>query len=261
MCIIFVALRQHPDYPLIIAANRDEFYARPTQHSHFWPQSPALLAGKDLKAGGSWMGITRDGNFAALTNIRDPSREQTTPSSRGALVTDFLRAGHPITEYSHRLHNNAHRYNGYNLLFGNYQHLAVFNSHRRSLEHLANGFHGLSNAQLNTPWPKMNRGISALKEYVVNTKTLLSDDLFTLLTDDTPALPDQLPDTGVPKEWEQRLSPIFIRTPEYGTRSSTVLMITKNAEINWFERVFPVPADMSTLHFERYDYSWKIQQE
>ncbi len=261
MCIVFIALNQHPDYPLIIAANRDEFYSRPTQSSHFWPQSPTILAGKDLKAGGSWMGITRWGDIAALTNIRSPSREKSTARSRGELVSDYLKTPSPIPDYARHLHNNANQYNGYNLLFGNYRQLAVFNSHTQSLVQLAPGFHGLSNALLNTPWPKVTRGIQSLTNYVKHTTQLAANNLFRLLADDTPALPDQLPDTGISKEWEQRLSPIFINTPEYGTRSSTIIMVSKNAEVNWFERVYPPMPPGSLPEFESHHYSWKIQHK
>ncbi|MDC8831208.1 NRDE family protein [Alteromonas gilva] len=261
MCIVFIALQQHPDYPLIIAANRDEFYARPTQSSHFWPQSPTILAGKDLKAGGSWMGITRSGDIAALTNIRDPSREQPSAGSRGALVADFLTRPRAISDYCRHLRKTVNQYNGYNLLFGNYQQLAVFNSHTQSLQQLAPGFHGLSNARLNTPWPKVTRGTDALANYVKHSNNLYASEIFRLLADDTPALPDQLPDTGVSKAWEQRLSPIFIRTPEYGTRSSTIIMISKDANVDWYEKVFPSQATSARQNVESHHFSWKIQHK
>lgn len=253
MCIIFAAVQQHPDYPLIIAANRDEFYARPTAPSSFWHTHPDMLAGKDLSGGGTWMGVTRNGHIAALTNIRNPGAHSESKKTRGELVVDYL-TDQPLTgRHLESLKINADQYNGFNFLFGHYRHLAVFNSESKQHAFLGPGVHGLSNASLNTPWPKALRGTEALQQYIQDTRILDVDRLFTLLRDPTQAQDNQLPDTGVSFEWEKALSSIFIRTPEYGTRSSTVLLVDKAQNVNWYEchySVEGIPGQMQ--HF-----SWK----
>ncbi|GGF81585.1 NRDE family protein [Alteromonas lipolytica] len=256
MCIIFVALNQHPQYPLIIAANRDEFYQRPTQPSHWW-QSPPILAGKDLSAGGSWMGMSRSGHIAALTNIRDPNRVKTQVRSRGELVVDYLRQTMPESQFSQELAANRDAYNGYNLLFGHLTCLQVYHNHSNSFTRLENGFHGLSNAALNTPWPKITRGITALSDYIGKHTDIEPDTLFALLADNTLAARSELPDTGVPLEWEQRLSSIFIRSEEYGTRSSTLVLLDHQYNVSWLEREF----NHSNTDFVSRQFNWKIVQE
>lgn len=257
MCIIFVALKQHPHYPLIIAANRDEFYQRPTQASHWWQTSPAMLAGKDLSAGGTWMGVTMSGKIAALTNIRNPNREHPQARSRGELVLNYLLDDKTDDAVMHQLEASRNAYNGYNLLFGHFGHLQVYNNHNNSLTTLSPGFHGLSNAELNTPWPKLHRGLSALSDYIRRHEAVLPDDLFSLLCDNTPAPMNELPDTGVPREWEHRLSSIFIRSADYGTRSSTLLLVDNALNVSWMAREFNPHND----EFEARQFNWKIVQE
>jgi uncharacterized protein with NRDE domain len=252
MCILFVAVQQHKDYPLIIAANRDEFFARPTQASSFWHDSPLLLAGKDLQAGGSWMGINRSGRLAALTNIRDPLRINDEARTRGELVSQFLQNTQCPEEYTKDLKSTASHYNGYNLLFGNWDQLQVYNNHLDKLEALSRGVYGLSNASLNSPWPKISKGTMRLEEYCHDGHPIEVEHLFNLLKD--PILADDalLPKTGVPIEWERRLSSIFIEGEQYGTRSSTVLLVDKNRHATWHERTFDNKADCNnqeTFHF------------
>ena len=238
MCILFIAKKQRKDYPLIISANRDEFYDRPTQSSHIWCSHPPIFAGKDLKAGGTWMGVTRGGRIAALTNIRKPDSDSNSARSRGELVVDYLLSQHSDSDYQQQLTQQSGQYNGFNLLYGNWKNLKVFNNHAQQHESLTDGVHGLSNATLNAPWPKVSRGVGALSEYCSGSSTLTEDALFSLLRDATQAPDEMLPDTGIDKAWEKTLSPIFIQSPDYGTRSSTLLLVRRDGSASWFERTF-----------------------
>ncbi len=238
MCILFVANQQRADMPLIIAANRDEFYERPTSASHFWSEYPDMLAGKDLEAGGSWMGVTRQGRLAALTNVRSPAASRDNAQSRGELVTAFLNSDKTLSQSYRCLTHQRERYQGYNLLFGDIHQLAVYNNIEDRLVSLTQGIHGLSNATLNAPWPKVTRGMQALSHYCHNSEQVQADDLFTLLADDKQADDEVLPDTGIEKQWEKRLSSIFIQSPQYVTRSSTVLLVDSNQQLYWREKQF-----------------------
>lgn len=236
MCILFVAVRQHPEYPLLIAANRDEFHRRPTSASGFWQDQPDILAGRDIQGGGTWMGINRRGQIAALTNIRSPSTFVADKPSRGHLVSDYL-AGSTATDYAKWLRQYRNNYNGYNLLFGHWHSLSVYNNHTDQLTLLENGVYGLSNADIHSPWPKTSKGVAALTNYCHLGSTDI-EMLFNILRDETPADEACLPDTGVSKEWEKRLSSIFICSEEYGTRTSTLLMVNRHSQISWHERSF-----------------------
>ena len=238
MCILFIAVNQHPDYPLIVAANRDEFFERPTQASAFWRDYPYLLAGKDLRAGGTWMGINRRGKLAALTNIRDPERIDPDALSRGELVSHYLQGSPDSESYLSRLSDEGDNYNGFNLLFGDWSNLYVFNNHTLQSEKLTTGVYGLSNASLNTPWPKILHGMAQLTQYCQDPHKLESEQLFALLKNQTKAPDNTLPQTGVPIDWERKLSSIFIKSPEYGTRSSTLLLVDKYQHVTWQERTF-----------------------
>ena len=238
MCILFIAVNQHPLYPLIIAANRDEFHARPTQAAHFWENDNNILAGKDLTAGGTWMGINTKGSIAALTNIRAPGKERENAITRGELVTNFINKNNKQNDYLQTLRSTHDHYNGYNLLFGNIDQLQVYNSFEDTAYELEDGVYGLSNASLNSPWPKLDMGRSALANYCSHADILSHEHLFELLGNNLPAKDEELPDTGIPLELEKKLSSIFIISPEYGTRSSTVLLVDKNKKVYWEERTF-----------------------
>ncbi|WP_333972907.1 NRDE family protein [Alteromonas mediterranea] len=244
MCILFIANKMRDDYPLIIAANRDEFYGRPTSPSHFWNSYPDLLAGQDLEANGTWMGVTRNGTMAALTNVRAPNSINKNAVSRGELVAKWLKqdqvdATHCAqSQYLKTLENTRHQYNGYNLLFGNVKALQVYNNVNNSTHSIDTGVYGLSNADIATPWPKVTQGVTALNDYVANKSSIIDDDLFDILRCDNKANDAQLPDTGIGYEWEKALSSIFIQTEKYGTRTSTLLLVDKNNTISWKERRF-----------------------
>ena len=239
MCILFIAVDQSQEFPLVIAANRDEFHARPTAASGFWENHHHVLAGRDLQANGTWMGVTRNGKLAALTNIRAPETIKVDAISRGALVADWL-----IDEalkqptYLEALRANRHQYNGYNLVYGDVKSLAVYNNFEDTHATLTQGVYGLSNANLTTPWPKVTKGIASLTDYVRQNSKLNTEALFAILKDEAKASDNALPNTGIGYEWEKRLSSIFIQSPEYGTRTSTLLLVDNHQRIHWYERTF-----------------------
>ena len=239
MCLILFAYRCHPRYELVVAANRDEYYDRATAPLAFWDDAPNILAGRDLKEGGTWLGITRGGRFAAITNYRDPGQFMPAAPSRGQLVSDFLRSGEPASAYLARLMPLANTYNGFNLLLGDGGELHYFsNRANRPPQSLAPGLYGLSNHLLDTPWPKLARGREALRDLLISESGFTPTDLMRLLCDRAPAPESEVPRTGLTLDWEIRLSPIFIATPEYGTRSSTVMVVDQHrrvyfAEQNW----------------------------
>jgi uncharacterized protein with NRDE domain len=237
MCLILFAWEMHDTYPLILAANRDEFYARPAAPAAFWADAPDLLAGRDLKAGGTWFGITRSGRLAAITNYRDPALLKQEAPSRGHLVSDYLRSRESPEEYLQRLAPRASLYNGFSLLIGNGAEL-IFFSNRGEASRLTPGIHGMSNHLLDTPWPKVNRGKQTLEQLIARDHDPSPEALLDLLASRSRPPDDRLPDTGVGLEWERVLSPLFIESPTYGTRCSTALLIDREGMVTFVERVF-----------------------
>ncbi len=235
MCLILFAYGIHPRYRLILAANRDEFYARPSAAAAFWDDAPNLLAGRDLQDGGTWLGITRRGRFAALTNYRDPASLRAEAPSRGRLVGDYLRGRAAPADYLDEIRSGAHAYNGFNLLVGDAHSLHWFSNRGRSVS-LSPGLYGLSNHLLDTPWPKVERGKAGLAALLDRGGDPEAEDMLTLLADRTRPADADLPDTGVGLEWERVLSSIFITSPVYGTRSSTVLKVGRNGDVAFWER-------------------------
>lgn len=237
MCLITFAYHQHPKYKLILAANRDEAYSRPTRGADFWPEHPEILAGKDLKAGGTWMGINRSGHFAAITNYRDPEISKPDPPSRGHLVLDYLIDSDAPLPYLRQKSQGADRYMGFNLLVGTPREIGYYSNQLPGVHSLTPGLYGLSNRFLDTPWPKIERSKKNLRE-LIEEENVSEQTLFELLADDRKAPGDQLPDTGLPTEIEKKLSPVFIRTEEYGTRCSTILLVDQNDNVTFVERRF-----------------------
>lgn len=236
MCIILVAWRSHPRFPLVVAANRDEFFARRTASADFWPDYPQVLAGRDLEGGGTWMGMSRSGRFAALTNYRDPARQRDDAPSRGALVAGFLGSDSTIDAYLAGIRPRAHEFKGFNLLLGDGERLVWYSNVAGEASNLAPGIYGVSNHLLDTPWPKVGAGKTAL---VAALDALPADAaLFDLLRDDTVHPDDALPRTGVSLEWERLLSSAFVRGPGYGTRSSTVLTVSENRRVSFEEQTW-----------------------
>jgi uncharacterized protein with NRDE domain len=234
VCLILVAWRAHPEVPLVVAANRDEFFSRRTAGADFWADAPAVLAGRDLVAGGTWLGMTQAGRFAALTNYRDPAQHKPDAPSRGALVADFLAGNAEIDAYLDSL--RPAEYNGFNLLLGDGKKLVAFSNVTGQRHELAPGIYGLSNAQLDTPWPKVGAGRTALAGALDS----LPDDsaLFRLLRDDSIHPDDTLPATGVTLEWERLLSAAFVRSPDYGTRCSTVVKVGADGKASLDEQTW-----------------------
>ena len=221
MCLILFAWQCHPQYKLVVAANRDEFYARPSAPAHFWQDIPQILAGRDLEQGGTWLGVTRNRRFAAITNVRDPSATQGA-LSRGHLVRDFLTSEQSPTNFIAQLQNHLTDYSPFNLLLSDGNTLHYCNSSGEMLS-LQPGVYGLSNAALDTPWPKVESGKQALTETLSDPQ---HESLFCLLADRTTASDTQLPATGIPQWLEQKLSASFIHFDSYGTRCSTVILQT-----------------------------------
>lgn len=238
MCLIAFAWNAQPGYRLIVGANRDEWHERPTLAAHWWEDHPDIFAGRDLQAGGTWLGVSRAGRFAALTNFRDPSDRKSDAPSRGNLVSNFLRGDVSAREYLLDLQRDAAKYQGFNLLLGTADELFYFSSRAREIVAVPNGVHAISNHMLDEPWPKVDQSKLAL-EAVLQTK--MAGDarktaIYDFLSNDVRAADEVLPDTGVGLEWERVLSPAMIVTPKYGTRCSTVLSISSSGEIDFEER-------------------------
>lgn len=243
MCLILFALDAHPRYRLVLAANRDEFYDRPTAPAAFWDDAPHILAGRDLLRGGTWCGITTGGRFAAVTNYRDPRTYREGMLSRGRLVADFLRGEAAPDAWLARLRREGDAYNGFNLIFGDGREFRYVSNRGGLPSTVAPGIHGLSNHLLDTPWPKVAKGREALAKLLGGEDELAPDDLFAILADRAVAPDHLLPDTGVGVERERLLSPRFITSPTYGTRSSTVVLMDRDNTCTFVERSFNGAAD------------------
>jgi uncharacterized protein with NRDE domain len=234
MCLIVLAWRAAAEYPLVVAANRDEWRERPAEPARWWPDHPELLAGRDLQAGGTWMGITRGGRFAAVTNFRDPSDKRSTARSRGGLVTEFLLGADSPGRFLARLAERAREYNGFNLILGDSTSLFYYGSREGEARPIEPGVHGLSNHLLDEPWPKVVRGKERMEAALASRDPVPA--LFDLLSD-VDRVPDQeLPRTGVGIAWERRLASALILGEEYGTRVSTALVISSSGKVSFEER-------------------------
>lgn len=234
MCLIVFAWRPGHPQPLVLAANRDEFYHRPSQALAEWPDAPGLYAGRDLQAGGTWLGVNAAGRFAALTNIRDPRQAQG-PRSRGELVVEFLRGELSAPDYLEQVSAQLDQYSGFNLLLGDREQLYFFNSDESQPRRLEAGLYGLSNADLDTPWPKVLRATAHLAECLDEARP---DDLLELLRDRSQPPRVLLPDTGIGVDWELLLSSIFIVGPGYGTCASSALLLGVDGQIELVERSY-----------------------
>lgn len=236
MCLINFQLHNHPKYKLVIIANRDEFYLRPTETAHFWKDEPHLLAGRDLMQMGTWLGVTKTGRFAALTNFRDPAAPEANKISRGSVVRNFLSTEMETQFFLENLISED--YAGFNLIAGNSDQLFYYNNLEAKTIEIDAGIHGLSNHLLDTPWPKVVKGNMYLERYLSETKHVEINDLFEILQDAEESAEGDLPDTGIGAEFERKLSPMFIKMPDYGTRSSTVILISYDDEITFAERAY-----------------------
>ncbi|MBA1194199.1 NRDE family protein [Pseudomonas entomophila] len=232
MCLIVFAWRPGHALPLIVAANRDEFYQRPTRALGPWPEAPGVYAGRDLEAGGTWLGVGPEGRFAALTNIRQPGQPSGS-RSRGHLVAEFLQGALAPRDYLESVTREVNAYAGFNLLVGDGRTLGYLHAHEGMPRLLAPGVYGLSNAALDTPWPKLVKARQALAQTL---DTPEPERLLALLADETPVPDAALPDTGVGMATERLLSPAFIASPHYGTRARTVVIVDAQGRRHMIER-------------------------
>jgi uncharacterized protein with NRDE domain len=234
MCLIVIAWRARADLPLVVAANRDEWRERAAERASWWPDHPELLAGRDLQAGGTWMGITRGGRFAAVTNFRDPSDKRSTAKSRGMLVTDFLLGSDTPARFLSNLSPQAREYNGFNLILGDGASLLYYGSRDNEPRAIEPGIHGLSNHLLDEPWPKVVRGRKRMEEALAQSDP--APMLFDMLSDAESAPDQELPNTGIGLAWERRLAAALITGQGYGTRASTVLTLSASGDVALEER-------------------------
>jgi len=260
MCLILFAWKSHPDYPLVVAANRDEFYERDTKGISWWDERPHVLAGRDradvLGSPGTWLGFTKTGKFAALTNVRAPSEKNPDSRTRGELSLMYLSSNERPANFIQENVKRFQNYNGFNLLMADLSNPENAEMHwvsnrmmmgqnirpRKVFPHqpLDAGVYGLSNAMLDTPWPKVNHRVAAFAQTLAMDSGQLknADHYLKLLADTHHASDHELPNTGVSREWEKALSPAFIKTDTYGTRSSTVLRVRKDGQFEMVERRF-----------------------
>ena len=236
MCVVALAWNAHPRWRLLLAGNRDEFHARPTAALAPWPES-ALIAGRDLQSGGTWVGLDRRGRIAVVTNVRDGLAQPHTGPSRGALPVAFLESVADAAATTADLFANAQRYAPFNLVLADADGCWHLGNHPLQREALTAGVHGISNGRLDAPWPKTRHLIDALRTWI----DAGSDDLQPLwnaLADERIAADAELPDTGVGIELERRLSPACIRGETYGTRASTIIAVDRDGRGFIHERRF-----------------------
>ncbi len=246
MCLITFAYKKHKNYKLIIVANRDEFYQRPTATATFWEDEPSILAGRDLRGNGTWMGFNKNGRFAALTNYRDGFNEQKNAPSRGHLVTSFLLSQNNSLEHLQQLTDSAALYNGYNLLTFDGEQLGYYSNQIKSPTILENGIYGLSNSTLDVGWPKVKKAVSGL-ESLLQQDDFSVEEAFKMMQNKATAADKDLPNTNIPMQWERLLSAMYIESPDYGTRCSTVFLLDYDGNYHFEERSY-VPQHQIAYH-------------
>jgi uncharacterized protein with NRDE domain len=256
MCVILFAAGAHPRFPLIVAANRDEAYARPASPAAFWSDSPHIYAGRDLEQGGTWLGLSRDGRFAAITNYRQGIRNGDAPRSRGELTRDYLTGGRDIEDYLGEVSRRYSDYHGFSMIAGTPERLYFCSNRAERIEPITPGVHGLSNRLLDEPWPKVRRGIAVIEGLLGADEMTLTRELFELLGDTSTAPDHLLPSTGIALERERDLSAVFIAGSTYGTRASTVVLVNAQGEVLYIERSFgpggaPKGTTEQRFHLER----------
>jgi len=266
MCLIVIATLSHPDYPLVIAANRDEFYFRPSAPLSFWEDHAGgmadVLAGRDLQGQGTWLGVTTGGRFAAITNYREPNTIDMGAVSRGLLVSNFLVSDMLPETYLKAIADSGETYNGFNLVAGHIldskrqvsPSLWWFSNKKSEILNIPPGIHAISNHLMDTPWPKTRKTSEGMRRILADQKPIDPERIFSLLADTDRAPDAGLPDTGVGLEWERALSSVFVISPVYGTRSSAVILVDRSGLLTFFERTFTSgalpPATEATREFE-----------
>ena len=250
MCLCLFAVNQHDDFPFVLLANRDEFRKRPSEKAGFWKDRPNILAGRDLQGNGTWLGVSKEGRVAFLTNYRHPDYFNRQGPTRGKLVSGFLTTNSESSAYLNSI-QNPKAYNGFNLVAGTFDQLHYYSNVENHVKKIESGYHGLSNAFLNTSWPKVDEGKTQLQQ-TLDSDNLESKALFSILRDERKASLELLPDTGVGDELEKMLSPKFINTQEYGTVCSTVIKVHRNGTVFFEERTF----DDSGIETHKVDFSF-----
>jgi uncharacterized protein with NRDE domain len=245
MCLALIAVGVREDLPLVLAANRDEFHARAAAAAAFWGDAPGLLAGRDLSAGGTWLGVTRSGRVAFLTNHRDPRSHRDGAPSRGALVAEFLKGEENAEDFLGRKETEAPLYNGFHLVVGSVLDLWYFTNTGGVPRRLSPGVHGISNGPVDEPWPKVTRSTERLSRLLEFPSPPSPEALLDLLSDRGRSPDAELPATGIPLEWERALSSVFVVHGGYGTRCSTALLASKDGKVRFVERSFD-PSGAST---------------
>ena len=238
MCLILFASRAHSRYPLIVAANRDESYSRPSAAAGFWDEHPHVYGGRDRERGGTWLSISRTGRFAAITNYRQGAGRRDAERSRGELTRGFLTGSETPSEYLRRVEARSGDYNGYSLIVGSAQELWFQSNRGAHAQRVTAGVHGLSNHLLDEPWPKVLRGVAELTALLDAGEDTLSNRLMDLLADRGPAPDHLLPSTGIALDRERALSASFIEGEAYGTRASTVVLVAADGETLFRERTY-----------------------
>jgi len=257
MCLLVFSLRSHKKYPLILAGNRDEFYKRPTRPAQFWKSKPNLLAGKDIKAGGTWMGVTKSGKLGALTNYRDLTNIKDDAPTRGSIVTDYLSGSKPAPVFLETLDEDAENFNGFNVLAGTPDSFFHYSNETRSITEIESGIHGISNAVLNTPWPKVEKAKEDLRNAISNDH-IDTEELFTLLKSKKTYPLEMLPETGLPDKKEKEVSAAYIKTEDYGTRCSTIILMDQNGEVTFMERTYDPKTENITTEKQ---YNFQINSD
>lgn len=238
MCLILLAWHAHPDFPIVFGGNRDEAYERPSSAAAFWTDDPQIYGGRDLEMGGTWLGVTRSGRMAAVTNYRDGTSSPPAARSRGELTAAFLRGSEEPRAYLEQVAARAKDYRGFTLIVGDQDRLLAFSNRSAVIEELAPGVHGVSNHLMNTPWPKIVRGKQRVAALLKAGESELAEGLFQALADRTVAPDAELPDSGVGLQRERELSPSFIPGERYGTRATTVVLVSRNNVVVFAERRF-----------------------
>jgi uncharacterized protein with NRDE domain len=260
MCLILFSLNEHPQYKLILVANRDEFYARKTESANYWPGHPNILGGRDLEAMredgtcGTWMAITTSGKIAMVTNYRDFKNLKTTAPSRGHLVSDFLIQNIEAATYLRSVESIKNDYNGFNLILGDVNNLFYLSNYKEGIDRLTPSFYGLSNHLLQTPWPKVVLAKSKL-EPLIRENEIDPEELLNVMQNESRALDESLPNTGIGIDRERALSSMFIKTEGYGTRCSTVLLINCSGEAQFIERTY----NLNNFSFETRRFEFSLQ--
>jgi uncharacterized protein with NRDE domain len=262
MCLILFSYQIHPVYPLILLANRDEFYHRPTRSLDFWTESRDILGGLDLKCRGTWLGMSKSGRMAAITNYRNLASPKSTPEpminnapSRGHLVKNFIAGNLTPIKYLKGVQSAGNQYNGFNLIIFDPTNLYYYSNIGLEIQKLGPGFFGLSNHLLNTQWPKVQKGLRAFKSWITGNRSLDLENGFSILSDQSRPPDERLPNTGIGITWERILSPIFVSSRIYGTRSSSIILVDYSGNVQFAERTHPIGTKFQSAQTRKYSFT------